>query len=83
MRDLSPSQLVWCREKIKAFAPAESDVMRRDESSKETYRKLGCWGEGLFYSETRPQFTALSHRPTPKNLPAERSQRHNRIGTQA
>jgi hypothetical protein len=83
MRDLTNVQLAWCRQNIKAFAPAESDVMRRDESSKETYRKLGCWGEGLFYSENRPQFTALSNPGSPHSLPAERSQRHNRIGTQA
>ena len=82
---LTEKQLAWCREKLPAFAPAERDVMRRDESSKETYRIQGCWPGELvgFYNETGTQFTALSNPGSPRPRLAERLQRPHRIGTQA
>ena len=82
---LTEKQLAWCREKLPAFAPAERDVMRRDESSKETYRIQGVYpGEVVgVYIETCPTLAAATCRPTSHLLPAERLQRHNRIGTQA
>ena len=78
--DLTPDQLVWLRQNIRSFAPAERQVTQRDESSAESNAKaMGCWpGEVVgFFSPTCTQITALSPRRPLRLRLAERSQREN------
>ncbi len=43
-RDLNTIQLVWCRQNIRSFAPAERQVHLRDETAAESNAKAkGCW----------------------------------------
>jgi hypothetical protein len=63
-RDLTPDQLVWLRTHVKAFAPAEKDVMQRDESAMQSNLLAGRVYPGeardLVCNETRSTVTALS-----------------------
>ena len=78
MHDLTPAQLVWLRQNIRSFAPAERQVTQRDESAAESNAKArGCWpGEVVgFFSPTCTQITALSGRPTAGTRLAAKAQR--------
>jgi hypothetical protein len=74
---LTNEQLAWLVNRSPGFARSYADVLRRDaDVEMNRLQMTGC-------TATRSTNTALSNPATVVSLPAERSQRHDRSGTQS